>query len=307
MYICPCPWQGGWTRWPLMVPSNPNLLGLLWYEGMAPAAGSKHHSLLSPSAAAVTEFHPVWSLTYRNPQKFFLQSQIIYCLSGTFLPVLTTLVLEKKNITNANYFKIELDFKTSITGSHYATSQQPKVFLRTQTLLSLQILTFFFHERSGLTSISLNLQDHYVVPQITDVQNCELQFVGYVQWEDKQSSMSCLIARLTNNRDPVLQHCFCSSASSCLFSEAERISTALWWHWNLSLCGWPPSQGGLEGLLDSHSSPDVSELQMMFAGQGKSWGFSVAAAVPDKLIEVQEGDRNYMCIKEVKTWQKRWD
>lgn len=44
----------------------------------------------------------------------------------------------------------------------------------------------------------------------------------------------------------------------------------------------------------------MSELQMLFVGQGKGWGFSVAAAVPDKLIKVQEGDRNYMCIKEVK-------
>lgn len=40
---------------------------------------------------------------------------------------------------------------------------------------------------------------------------------------------------------------------------------------------------------------------MLLAGQGKGWGFSVAAAVLDKLIKVQEGDKNYMSIKEVKT------
>lgn len=81
-------------------------------------------------------------------------------------------------------------------------SYEPKVFFKNPNPLSLQILTFFFRERSGLISISFNLQDHHMIPQITDVQKrLKLQFVGYVQGEGKQSSMSYFIARLTNKRD----------------------------------------------------------------------------------------------------------
>lgn len=72
-------------------------------------------------------------------------------------------------------------------------------FFKNPNPLSLQILTVFFCEISGLTSISFNLQDHYVIPQIIDVQKrLELQFVECVQGEGKQSSMSYLITRLTN-------------------------------------------------------------------------------------------------------------
>lgn len=43
----------------------------------------------------------------------------------------------------------------------------------------------------------------------------------------------------------------------------------------------------------------------MFTGPGRGWGFPVAAVVPVKLMKVQEGDKNYICIKEVKTCQQR--
>lgn len=142
MCICPCPWQGGWTRWTLMVPSNPKILGLLWYEGMTPAASSKHH-LLSLSAAAVTEFHPLGASPKKSiKMRLFVSNNLV--LAWSFLPMLTALVLEKKNTSHANYFKIEFDFRTSSTGSHYATSHQPKVLFKNPNPLRLWILTFFF-------------------------------------------------------------------------------------------------------------------------------------------------------------------
>lgn len=55
-----------------------------------------------------------------------------------------------------------------------------------------------------------------------------------------------------------------------------------------------PSQGTPGAALRS-------ELQVLLAGQGKGRGFSVVAAVPDKLIGMQKGNKNYTCIREVKT------
>jgi len=49
----------------------------------------------------------------------------------------------------------------------------------------------------------------------------------------------------------------------------------------------------------------ASDTQMPFAGQERGWRFPMAAVTPVKLMELQEGEKNCISIKEVKTCQQR--
>lgn len=68
----------------------------------------------------------------------------------------------------------------------------------------------------------------------------------------------------------------------------------------------PSCQSGFEGLLDLLCRvAALIEPLTLPVGLGKGWRFLVAAVMPVRLMEVQEGDENYLCIKTVKTCQQR--
>lgn len=79
-------------------------------------------------------------------------------------------------------------------------------------------------------------------------------------------------------------------------------------HRSQSLRKGPPVLGCFEGLLDplcSVAALIASEAQMLFTSPGKGWGLPMVAVMPVKLMEIQEGAKSYVCIKEVKTCQQR--
>lgn len=120
---------------------------LLWYQWMVLAASRDHYSY--PLHAAVTEFHPlrpVWSLVtcaqlHKSIKAFIfdLKTQITYCLPGSFLPVLTTLVLKKKTTTKKPEPQLQIIFKLNLVSRTTSLEvvmthpTSPKIFFVTQT------------------------------------------------------------------------------------------------------------------------------------------------------------------------------